>query len=104
MRFVVGALGQTLSLSDDRARPSGGRVCGFERLAEVQEKILWICEAAHVPVIWATQVLESLAKNGQPSRERLRTPRCPTARNASCSTRDPTLWKRSTCSMSFCPG
>lgn len=42
--------------------------CGFERLAEVQEEILWICEAAHVPVIWATQVLESLAKQGTPSR------------------------------------
>jgi pyruvate kinase len=42
--------------------------CGFERLAEVQEEILWICEAAHMPVIWATQVLESLAKTGLPSR------------------------------------
>jgi pyruvate kinase len=42
--------------------------CGFARLAEVQEEILWLCEAAHVPVIWATQVLESLAKTGQPSR------------------------------------
>jgi pyruvate kinase len=42
--------------------------CGFERLAEVQEEILWICEAAHVPVIWATQVLETLAKKGLPSR------------------------------------
>jgi pyruvate kinase len=42
--------------------------CGFERLAEVQEEILWICEAAHVPVIWATQVLETLAKEGTPSR------------------------------------
>jgi len=42
--------------------------CGFERLAEIQEEILWICEAAHVPVIWATQVLESLAKEGIPSR------------------------------------
>lgn len=42
--------------------------CGFERLAEVQEEILWICEAAHVPVIWATQVLETLAKHGMPSR------------------------------------
>lgn len=42
--------------------------CGFERLAEVQEEILWICEAAHVPVIWATQVLETLAKDGMPSR------------------------------------
>ena len=41
---------------------------GFERLAEVQEEILWICEAAHVPVIWATQVLESLARDGRPSR------------------------------------
>jgi pyruvate kinase len=37
---------------------------GFERLAEVQEQILWLCEAAHVPVIWATQVLEPLAKHG----------------------------------------
>lgn len=42
--------------------------CGFERLAEVQEEILWLCEAAHVPVIWATQVLETLAKEGRPSR------------------------------------
>ncbi len=42
--------------------------CGWERLAEAQEEILWICEAAHVPVIWATQVLESLAKKGAPSR------------------------------------
>jgi pyruvate kinase len=42
--------------------------CGYERMAEVQEEILWICEAAHVPVIWATQVLESLAKAGLPSR------------------------------------
>ncbi len=41
---------------------------GFERLAEVQEEILWLCEAAHVPVIWATQVLESMAKSGMPSR------------------------------------
>jgi len=58
-------------------RPSAGAMiargdlaieCGYERLAEVQEEVLWICEAAHVPVIWATQVLENLAKSGQPSR------------------------------------
>jgi pyruvate kinase len=42
--------------------------CGYERLAELQEEILWLCEAAHLPVIWATQVLEHLAKDGQPSR------------------------------------
>jgi len=42
--------------------------CGYERLAEVQEELLWFSEAAHMPVIWATQVLESLAKTGYPSR------------------------------------
>jgi pyruvate kinase len=42
--------------------------CGYERLAEVQEEILWLCQAAHVPVIWATQVLDQLAKTGRPSR------------------------------------
>lgn len=41
---------------------------GYERLAEVQEEILWICEAAHIPVIWATQVLESLSRHGMPTR------------------------------------
>lgn len=41
---------------------------GFERLAEVQEEILWFCEAAHVPVVWATQVLDTLAHKGAPSR------------------------------------
>lgn len=41
---------------------------GYQRLAEIQEEILWLCEAAHIPVIWATQVLETLVKNGIPSR------------------------------------
>ena len=41
---------------------------GYQRLAEMQEEILWLCEAAHVPVIWATQVLEKLVKKGIPSR------------------------------------
>ena len=41
---------------------------GWERMAEVQEEILWLCEAAHVPVIWATQVLETLARTGIASR------------------------------------
>ena len=40
----------------------------FERLAEVQEEILWLCEAAHVPVVWATEVLDQLARTGRPSR------------------------------------
>jgi pyruvate kinase len=50
------------------ARGDLGVEVGFERLSEVQEEILWLCEAAHIPVIWATQVLESLAKGGMPSR------------------------------------
>ncbi|MGA9577184.1 MAG: pyruvate kinase [Terrimicrobiaceae bacterium] len=50
------------------ARGDLGVEIGFERMAEIQEEILWLCEAAHVPVIWATQVLESLAKRGLPSR------------------------------------
>ena len=37
---------------------------GFERMSEIQEEIVWISEAAHVPVIWATQVLETLNKSG----------------------------------------
>jgi pyruvate kinase len=41
---------------------------GFERMGEIQEEIMWICEAAHTPVIWATQVLESLNKTGIASR------------------------------------
>ncbi len=42
--------------------------CGWERLAELQEELLWLCEAAHLPVIWATDVLNRGSKKGQPSR------------------------------------
>lgn len=41
---------------------------GFHRLAELQEELLWLAEAAHTPIIWATQVLEQLVKKGTPSR------------------------------------
>ena len=41
---------------------------GYRRLAEMQEEILWLCEAASVPVIWATQVLDNLVKTGIPTR------------------------------------
>jgi pyruvate kinase len=50
------------------ARGDLGVEMGFDRLAEVQEEILWLCEAAHLPVIWATQVLESMIKKGRPTR------------------------------------
>ena len=41
---------------------------GFKRLSEMQEEMLWLCEAARIPVIWATQVLERLIKTGLPTR------------------------------------
>lgn len=41
---------------------------GWENIAWIQEEILSICQAGHVPDIWATQVLETLAKKGLPSR------------------------------------
>ncbi|KAH9677225.1 Plastidial pyruvate kinase 4 [Citrus sinensis] len=56
--------------------------CGWERLADMQEEILSICGAAHVPVIWATQVLESLVKFGVPTRAEITD--VASARRASC--------------------
>lgn len=44
---------------------------GFERMGEIQEEILWISEAAHVPVVWATQVLETLNKSGIATRSEI---------------------------------
>lgn len=44
---------------------------GFERMSEIQEEIMWICEAAHTPVIWATQVLESMNKAGLATRSEI---------------------------------
>ncbi len=41
---------------------------GWNTIGKVQEEILVLCGAAHIPVVWATQVLESFAKKGLPSR------------------------------------
>ncbi|MFP2994263.1 pyruvate kinase [Spongiivirga sp. MCCC 1A20706] len=41
---------------------------GWDTIGQVQEEILAICGAAHIPVVWATQVLENFAKKGLPSR------------------------------------
>ncbi len=40
----------------------------FERLAEMQEELLWFGEACHLPVVWATQVLDTVARTGLPTR------------------------------------
>lgn len=44
---------------------------GFERVAEIQQEILWLCEAAQIPAIWATQVLEGLVRDGLPTRSEM---------------------------------
>lgn len=41
---------------------------GWKNIGRVQEEILSLCQAAHITDIWATQVLENLAKKGIPSR------------------------------------
>src|SRR5690606_5997151 len=41
---------------------------GWKNFAIIQEEIIQICDAAHLPDIWATQVLENLTKKGIPTR------------------------------------
>ncbi len=65
--IIVQAAGKQ-SLSIMIARGDLAIEIGYQRLAEMQEEILWICEASHIPVVWATQVLEQLVKKGTPSR------------------------------------
>jgi pyruvate kinase len=66
--LLLAALGGGRAVGVMIARGDLAVECGYVRLAEVQEEILWLCEAAHVPVIWATEVLDRLAKTGRPSR------------------------------------
>ena len=40
---------------------------GPARIAEVKDQILWMCEAAHIPVIWSSEVLDHLTKTGTPT-------------------------------------
>lgn len=65
--IILGTIGRH-SLGIMIARGDLAVELGSARLAEIQEELLWVCEAAHVPVIWATQVLESIAKKGVRSR------------------------------------
>ena len=73
MIFVTHDIGVAVEVADRVAVMYAGRIVelGPVRMAEIQEELLWISEAAHVPVIWATQVLENLAKKGLPSRAEL---------------------------------
>ncbi len=44
---------------------------GFRHLSVIQEEILPMCRAAHLPVILATQILDTFAKKGMPTRPEL---------------------------------
>ncbi len=66
-RLIVEA-GSKLPVAVMIARGDLAVEIGLERLSEIQEEMLWLCEAAHIPVIWATQVLEGLLKNGLATR------------------------------------
>lgn len=65
--IIVAAAGQN-PFSVMIARGDLAVEAGFLRLAELQQEILWICEAADVPVAWGTQVLENMVSSGIPTR------------------------------------
>ena len=44
---------------------------GWKNFATIQEEIMRFSEAACIPVVWATQVLENLAKKGIPTRSEI---------------------------------
>ncbi len=44
---------------------------GWDNIGWVQQEVLAMCNAAHIPVVWATQVLENMAKKGLPSRSEI---------------------------------
>lgn len=50
------------------ARGDLGPEVGWARLSEVSEEVLMLAEASHTPLVFATQVLESMVRTGVPSR------------------------------------
>ncbi len=67
-RLLLAAMARPAPLGVMIARGDLAIECGWEALAEIQEEILHLCAAAHVPCIWATQVLESMVRRGIPTR------------------------------------
>ena len=66
--IMLNALAKNIDLGVMIARGDLAVELGSVRMAEIQDEIIRLCESAHIPVIWATQVLESLAKQGAISR------------------------------------
>jgi pyruvate kinase len=62
-RILLTAMGRPIT-AVMVARGDLGVEIGFERMAEIQEEMLWICEAAHVPVTLFSSRLSHNPKNG----------------------------------------
>ncbi len=67
-RLLLAAMGHGAPMGVMIARGDLAIECGWEALAPIQEEILRICAAAHVPCIWANEVLDTLARHGHPTR------------------------------------
>jgi pyruvate kinase len=67
-RLLLAAMAYPTPLGVMIARGDLAVECGWEALASIQEEILHVCAAAHVPCIWATQVLETMVRGGSPTR------------------------------------
>jgi pyruvate kinase len=67
-RLLLAAMAHPAPLGVMIARGDLAIECGWEALAGIQEESLRLCAAAHVPCIWATQVLDSMVHTGTPTR------------------------------------
>ena len=67
-RLLLAAMGQPIPLGVMIARGDLAVECGWDALSAIQEEILRVCAAAHLPCIWATEVLDTMAHHGTPTR------------------------------------
>jgi pyruvate kinase len=67
-RLLLAAMAQPIPLGVMIARGDLAVECGWDALSAIQEEILRVCSAAHVPCIWATEVLDTMAHHGTPTR------------------------------------
>jgi pyruvate kinase len=67
-RLLLSAMTEPNPLGVMIARGDLAVECGWEALSGIQEEILRVCAAAHVPCIWATEVLDTMAHRGTPTR------------------------------------
>jgi pyruvate kinase len=67
-RLLLAAMALPIPLGVMIARGDLAVECGWDALSAIQEEILRVCAAAHVPCVWATEVLDTMAHHGMPTR------------------------------------